>query len=201
TLLESLTEARLDLASELSKDLRDRRAALSERLTRMQKSMAAAADRKAAEAELTRAEEEWEELLGEIRRRNPRYASFRYPEPAAVGVVRRLLGPETALVSYDIPSESVFVFVLTAGSFELLRLETSPRALFEQIENYVGLIARDDRDLWGDLSHRLCDLLVGSWPKRLPGVLRRLVMIAVGPLHSLPVAALSSGGAGPRLLA
>ena len=185
TLLESLTEARLDLTRELPEDLRRRETELSDRLGRLQKGLAGAANRRGAEETIAAAEEEWEQLIGEIRRRTPRYASLVYPEPISVPEARSLLDPQTAIVSFSMTPDRVYAFCLTTGGVAVARLPVSPAALEEQIENYVGLISRDEKGQWTGLARRLSEAVVEPWWAGLPSGVRRLRIVPDGVLHSL----------------
>lgn len=185
TLLESLTEARLDLTRELPEDLRRRETELSDRLGRLQKGLAGAANRKGAEETIAAAEEEWEQLIGEIRRRTPRYASLVYPEPISVPEARSLLDPQTAIVSFSMTPDRVYAFCLTTGGVSVARLPVSPSELEEQVENYVGLISRDERGQWTGLARRLSEAVVEPWRAGMPARVRRLRIVPDGVLHSL----------------
>ena len=165
----------------------------------MQKDLGNAANRKAAEEEMARAEEEWDELISEIRRRNPRYASLRYPEPIAGGEVRTLLDQETAIVSFCSTPDRVLVFRLTESGIDVQPLGVSPASLEERVENYVGLISRDDRGRWEELARRLAADIVEPWRIRLPAGTRRLIIVPDGPLHSLPFESLPVAGDGRML--
>ncbi|HEX7251775.1 MAG TPA: tetratricopeptide repeat protein, partial [Thermoanaerobaculia bacterium] len=177
TLIESLTEVRLDISAELPKELSRRESELSARLVRLQKELATSSDRKAAEDRITGAEEEWDALVAEIRRRDPRYASLRYPEPISWEEARRLLGPETAVISFAAMADRFIVFRLTSSGIDLRRLAISRADLEELVENYVSLISREDADRWKELSQRLGAEIVDPWLEGLPAGVRRLIIV------------------------
>src|SRR5262249_54565494 len=79
-LAEGIAEARLDLAAELPEDMKFREKELGAELDRLQKDLGRASDPAAAESRLRRAEEAWDSLVAEMRRRVPRYAAIRYPD-------------------------------------------------------------------------------------------------------------------------
>lgn len=196
-LVESMAEARIDLSVELPEDLRRREAESSARIDRLQKARSSSS---VSDDDLARAEEEWEGLVGEIRKRSPRYASLTYPSPVSMERARGLLDPESALVSYSASSERVLVFVLTSDSEAVVRLKGSPWDLKERIENYVGLISQSADGRWRDLGSRLYADLVAPWRSLLPARIRRLVIIPEGALHSLTFEALPVPGSARRYL-
>lgn len=201
TLLDGIAEARLDLAQDLPEDLRRREAEVGARIKALQaEASAAGPGRAAAERRLELAEDEWEALVAEMRRRTPRYASLRYPQPLSAEDARRALGPATALVSYAVNSERVIAFVLTASGLSTRRLAVEPRALNERVEDFVGLIARDDGDRWRRLGGRLWADLVEPWIGELPPGTRSLVIVPDGILASLPFEVLAPAAPDARRL-
>jgi CHAT domain-containing protein len=153
------------------------------------------------EDRLAEAEEEWDRLIMEIRRATPRYAAIRYPEPVSADDARALLDPATALVSYSVRPDRTLVFLMTRDGLKMVRLPVSAASLTERIENYVGLIARDDRDSWRLLSGSLYADLVATFRRQLPTSIRHLIIVPDGVLHSLPFETLGPPDRGARRLA
>jgi CHAT domain-containing protein/Tfp pilus assembly protein PilF len=199
-LAEAIVEARLDLSGDLPEDMRRRERELSAEIDRLQKGLSTASDPSAAERRLRGAEEEWDRLLTEMRRTAPRYAALRYPDALSDREARALVGPSEALVSYSLQTDPPAVFVLTAKGLAARRLPVSADDLRERVENYVGLLARDDANRWSALSSELYRDLVAPWRDELPESVRRLVIVPDGVLHSLPFEALVRPGSRPRRL-
>ncbi len=200
-LTEAIAEARLDLAGDLLPDLRKRELELSARLASLQnKAALAGGNRASVEEPLAEAEEEWDRLITEIRRATPRYASVQYPEPISADAVKALLDSTTALVSYSVRAARTLVFVVTHDRLELHRLPVSAPSLAERVENYVGLISRDDREPWSSLAAGLHADLVAPWRGRLPPAIRRLIIVPDGALHSLPFETLAPARLGAHRL-
>lgn len=200
-LVDGIAEARLDLEQDEPEDLRRREAELGVRIKRLEAEVAAGKPgRPEAEAELERAEDDWDRLIAEMRRRVPRYASLRYPQAASGDAARRSLDPSTAIVSYSISADRVLVFVLTASRLSVRRLAISPADLTERVEDYVGLIARDDTDRWRRLGGRLYADLVAPWRGELPRGVGHWIVVPDGVLASLPFEALAPAGEGGRRL-
>jgi CHAT domain-containing protein len=193
TLIESLTEARLDVAGDLPEELRQRESELSARLNRLQKE-------RASEDRIAGAEEEWDQLIAEIRKRDPRYASLRYPDPISWEEVQTLLDGETAVVSFVATTGRILVFRATSSGIEVHPLAVSPEDLEEKVENYVGLISQDERNRWGQLARRLAADVADPWLAGLSGKTRRLVIVPDGALHSLPFESLPEARTGEPLV-
>ena len=201
TLLEGIFEARLDLSQDLPEDLRRREKDLGGEIARLQKDLAKPGpERTVLESRLGRAEDEWEQLIAEMRRKTPRYASLRYPQPVSAAAVAASLGPSTALVSFSMDGDRALVFVLTGSKVSVRRLATSPAQIQEWVEDFVGLVARDDEDRWTSLGNRLYTDLVAPWRADIPAAVRRLIVVPDAALFSLPFEALSSSRAAPRFL-
>ncbi len=200
-LLDGIAEARLDIEQDLPEDLRRREGELGARIKALEAEVASGKPgRGAAEGRLERAEDEWEGLVAEMRRRTPRYASLRYPQAVSAEAARRALGPSTAIVSYSISAERVLAFVLTPSGMSIRRLDVAPAVLAERVEDFVGLIAKDDGDRWRRLGGRLYADLVEPWIGGLPAGTRSLVVVPDGVLASLPFEVLSAAAPGARRL-
>jgi CHAT domain-containing protein len=193
TLTESVTEARLDLADGLSEELRRKESELSARLIQLQKEGA-------TEDRIASAEEEWDRLIAEIRRRNPRYASLHYPDPISWEEAREFLDPETAVISFAVAADRILVFCATSSGVRVQTLAVSPSELEERVENYVGLVSQDERNQWAELGRRIASDVAAPWTESLPATTRKLIIIPDGSLNSLPFESLPAAGPGETLL-
>ena len=199
-LLESVTEARLDMSRELPEDLRRRQDELSGRLASLQKS-SAGAPHASSEASLARAEEEWEQLVAEIRRRTPRYAAVRYPEPIRLTEALALAGPGSAFVSFEVLRDRTLAFVLAGAALQIVPMAMPSARLTELVEGCVGLMSRPGEPRGEAVCRRLSAELVEPWRSRLPAGVRHLVLVPDGALFALPLEALPDVAApGRRLL-
>ncbi len=200
-LLESVTEARLDLSSELPEDLRRRQVELSDRLTSLQKKAAAGRlEHASAEASLARAEEEWEQLVAEIRRRTPRYAALRYPEPIALPAALALVGRDSAVVSFEVLRDRTLVFVLSSGALRIVPVPLPQVRLTELVEGCVGLMSRPGMPRGDAVCRRLAGEVIEPWRSRLPVGARHLIVVPDGALSALPIEALPDAAAPGRPL-
>ncbi len=205
-LLESVTEARLDLSLELPEDLRKRQAELLDRLTLLQKNATVSSSNRAAgEASLARAEEEWEQLVAEMRRRTPRYAALQYPEPIVLPGALGLAGADSAVVSFEALRERTIAFVLSSApssaALQVVPISLPAARLTELVEGCVGLMSRAGTLEGEAVCRRLEVELVEPWRSRLPSGVRRIVIVPDGALSALPIEALPDASApGRRLL-
>jgi tetratricopeptide (TPR) repeat protein len=130
--------------------------------------------------ELDRAEREYDRLVGEIRRSDPRYAAALYPEPVGPELARTLIGRGSAIVLYFFTEKVVYRFLLTSERYEVEPLDVEPAVLSARVENYLELLA-GDHDGWRDISRRLADELLPS----LEGV-TEIIFVPDRTLHFLP---------------
>ncbi len=198
TLLESLAEARVDLARDLPADLRKREEDLESALSELQKKPAGADAASVADARRTY-EQDWEGLLADMRRRTPEYASLRYPQPLTPEEVRSGLDARTALVSFVIGRSRSYVFVVSTAGLRIVDLPEAKPAISDDVENYAGLLSSGGADL-GPMARRLSDRLVAPWEAVLAPGVDHLVIVPDGPLGYLPFETLPDLSTGRLLL-
>ncbi len=206
SLLELLTEARVDVRQGIAPELKERERAVHARLAAIQSQLRRAfassppdAARIAAlEAEFKRADAEREQVELEIRRKHPRYAELQYPTPLGVSAVQGVLDDASALLEYILTRESAFVFVLTREEFRVVRLG-SPKTIREQVEKLREAVARGP--LRGAFSNYvlyarwLYQELVEPVEKLIAGK-RELIIVPDGILYYLPFELLLTSGEG-----
>jgi len=152
SLLELLTEARVDVRQGIAPELKERERAVHARLAAIQSRLLQAyqqprpdaAQIAALEAEFKRADAEREEVEWEIRRRHPRYAELQYPTPVGVSAVQGMLEEGTALLEYVLLRESGVVFVVTREEFRAVRLG-SAKTIREYVEKLREAVAAGPR--------------------------------------------------------
>jgi CHAT domain-containing protein len=152
SLLELLTEARVDVRQGIAPELKERERAVHARLAAIQSRLLQAyqqprpdaAQIAALEAEFKRADAEREQVEWEIRRRHPRYAELQYPTPVGVSAVQGMLEEGTALLEYVLLRESGIVFVVTREEFRAVRLG-SAKTIREYVEKLREAVAAGPR--------------------------------------------------------
>jgi tetratricopeptide (TPR) repeat protein len=152
SLLELLTEARVDVRQGIAPELKERERAVHARLAAIQSRLLQAyrqprpdaAQIAALEAEFKRADAEREQVEWEIRRRHPRYAELQYPTPVGVSAVQGMLEEGTALLEYVLLRESGIVFVVTREEFRAVRLG-SAQTIREYVEKLREAVAAGPR--------------------------------------------------------
>jgi CHAT domain-containing protein/Tfp pilus assembly protein PilF len=152
SLLELLTEARVDVRQGIAPELKERERAVHARLSAIQSRLLQAyqqprpdaAQIAALEAEFKRADAEREQVEWEIRRRHPRYAELQYPTPVGVSAVQGMLEEGTALLEYVLLRENGVVFVLTRKEFRAVRLG-SAQTIREYVEKLREAVAAGPR--------------------------------------------------------
>jgi CHAT domain-containing protein len=159
----------------------------------------------AASEELARAQEEYAELLGEMREANPAYAALVRGEIAPASTVRAALAPDEALLEYLVGDSTTIVFVVTRDSLAALDLNVSHSTLAGLVDFARGTLGSPTEGAaqraWRPSLRRLYRQLVA--PVEASGLLagkRRLVIAPHAELHYLPFAALVVPGPPEQLL-
>jgi CHAT domain-containing protein/Tfp pilus assembly protein PilF len=137
-------------------------------------------------------------VVERIRQTSPRLASLQYPQPLDVKASRAALDAGTALLSYSIGKDKSYLFVLTPGAEVYVHpLPVGERHLRDEIERFRSLIQRaalgaTDKAGILERGRHLYDLLVHPAAATI-ATARRVLIVADGPLHVLPFAALVRG--------
>jgi CHAT domain-containing protein/lipopolysaccharide biosynthesis regulator YciM len=206
-LLDLLAEGRIDVRQGIAADLKQREEEIDSRITAQQTQMldhlsagawdaAKAAD---LDREIRRAEEDREELEWEIRRRQPRYAAVRYPEPLRLEEIQALLDDRSALLEYAVGEERSFLFVVTREGLTRYVLPSAAQLAEEVRRIRVGLETQGRRNyglyvatawnLYRELIAPAADILTHK---------PRLIISPDGPLHYLSFEALLTASAETR---
>ncbi len=139
-------------------------------------------------SQLEGAQQDREELELEIRRRHPRYAALRYPEPPAMEEVRRALGSETALLEYTLGEDGAVLLVLTAETLRCFRLPASSAEIGQLVERARRALGRPGRGSTGGYqlaAWRLYEAILAPARELLEGK-KHLLVVADRSLHTLP---------------
>lgn len=182
TLVELLTEARVEIRQGVDTGLLDRRAALERRLSAKAR-RALAEDQEALLRDLDLVD-------AEIREQSPGYAALVQPRPLTVPEIQALLDPGTLLLSYSLGAGKSWLWAVTADSVETFELparavlEDAARRLHQKLSTFDVEDRGEEAREAADLSH----LLLGPVADRLAG--KRLAIVADGALHYLPFGAL-----------
>lgn len=150
-------------------------------------------------------EEEYQQVLGDIRRRSPRYAALTQPRPLGLREIQQLLDPDTLLLEYSLGAERSYLWAVTRDglrSFQLPgreRIEQAARRLYELVTTRSNrnrgesARQRQERISRADLqtpeaAGELSRLVLGPAALELGG--KRLVVVADGALQYVPFAML-----------
>jgi len=204
SLLELLTEARIDVTAGIAPELKERERAVHARIAGIQSQLLRAysqakpnsAEIAALEEALKRADEERVQIELEIRRKHPRYAALQYPAPIGVREIQGRLDEQTALLEYVLGPENAFLFVVTREGFQAIRLGATAE-IRERVEKLRAAIAQGPlRTAYGNYvvnARRLYQQLVQPAEKWLAGK-RSLIIVPDGSLYYLPFEVLLTTG-------
>jgi len=200
-LLRMLAERDLVFSGDIPPEMDRRRRTLAAEYDRAQSQLAAlspdtdAAAVEASRAELARLRAERESFKAELVKASPRLAALEYPEPLGCAGTLEALEPGTLLLSYSVRPEKTLLFALGPGpgEFHLYATSVSAGRLAQEMRRLRRLIAdgAEPRAASRALSRLLLEQ--ARDPMRR---CRRVVVVADGPLHFLPFAALAWPGGG-----
>ncbi len=211
TLVELLSEARVDVREGVDPALLERRTALLQRLSA--KAERALHEPSGARESEKRAalEEDRQEILrdldlveAEIREKSPGFTALTQPQPLAAAGIQALLDPETLLLSYALGETRSVLWAVTSqgiATFELparAEIETAVRRFHEELSTFDPA----DRPLQAEHAAALGRILLGPVADRLEGrrLVVRLVVITDGALEYVPFGALEIPGGGGAVL-
>jgi CHAT domain-containing protein len=220
SLLESLTEAQVDIRLGVDPELLAREQAvqksLGESATRLRKASGApatdAVSRQLA-AEYRELEDRYNRIQAEIRSKSPHYAALAQPRPSRLDEVQRqILDANTLVLEYALGNQRSYLWCVS--NTEQASYELAPRAEIEQVARraYERLTARisatgsepdrrrqaaeADTAYWLEAA-RLSDMLLGPVAKNIIG--KRLLIVPDGALQYMPFAALPVPGRDDRV--
>jgi CHAT domain-containing protein/predicted negative regulator of RcsB-dependent stress response len=215
SLLESLTEAEVDLRVGVDPDLLKReqmsKRGLADWAERRSRVTTAAAGETAAAAmaeEYRDLEERYNQVQAEIRSKSPRYAALARPRSLNLKEVQeQVLDAETLLLEYALGEERSYLWAVSnrdQASYELApraEIERAAQRVYERLTARLTVtgdqgdrrrrVEQADAEYWQEAG-RLSEVLLGPVAKKMAG--KRILVVADGALQYLPFAALPVPG-------
>lgn len=212
SLLEMLSEFGVDVRQGVEPALLERERELSERLSakagRVVTLMGQPNRQEQAatlKKEVSTLEADYQQVLGEIRRRSPHYAAITQPQPLALGELQQLLDSDTVLLEYSLGAERSYLWAVTQSSLQ--SYELPGRGQIEQLARQLYTLAtarslrnksespqqKRERISQADLqtfaaAEKLSRVVIGPVATELAA--KRLVVVADGALQYIPFAML-----------
>jgi CHAT domain-containing protein/Tfp pilus assembly protein PilF len=204
--LDLLAEAKVNVEENAAPDLANRQQELQQRISQLttqlikERSQESSKQDQAKIGELEKglgqADAELGDWLRELRRRNPRYAAMKYPEPSTLADVQRMLDDKTILLSYSLAEPQSFLFAVSRDDFQVKRLP-SEVTIGERVQKLLAAITDKNNpapEEYRRQAARLSQQLLQPVRHMLAGK-QALVIVADGALHRLPFEALLFPGA------
>ncbi len=215
SLLESLTEAEVDLRTGIDHDLLERELlvnkAFDEWANRNSQFIASGGKTQTAglAEEYRELEYRYNQVEAEIRSKSPRYAALVRPKALSLrDVQRELVDSDTLLLEYALGDERSYLWAISNRDYvsyvlpSRAQIEQSARRVYELLTARIAatptpeagrrLVEDADRQYWQEAS-RLSNMLLGPIAKQMSG--KRLLLVTDGALQYLPFAALPIPGA------
>lgn len=140
-------------------------------------------------ASLKEKEETHAALLIRLKASNPDYAELQSYSPIALSRIRRLLGPQTTLISYFVTPDKTLAFVVSSDSLRVVEIavkEADLRAAIDWFRGFASLRDAESQNL-----KQLYDWLIA--PIRDYIKTGEVTIVPHGLLHYVPFAALTDG--------
>ena len=212
TLLEALSQDRIDIRRGADASLVDRERILRQSLNaksqyriRLLNGQHTEEQAAAADAELAEIFDRYQQVQAEIRAKSPGYATLTQPQPLTTNEIQRLLDADTILLEYSLGEERSHVFVVSQSSltvYELpkrVRIESLARHVYRLLNarNYEVKgeteSRRDARWAQADAEYpkaaaELSRMILGPVAELLPE--KRLLVVSEGALQYVSFAAL-----------
>lgn len=202
--LDVLAESKIDLRRDLTTAQKQQEEAIFTQITGIQKELwnpklENERERKLRD-DLQHAEQQLESFKLEVRRANPRYTSFKYPQPLNVDrISRELLDADTALIEFVMGEDSSFAWVIHQGRVSTVTLpsqkeiEALVRDYRASLSEKVSVSAPRSIAKINAQGSALYRKLFGAMAAKI-STARKLIIVPDGSLWYLPFETLS----GPR---
>lgn len=213
SLLDLLAEAQISIREgvdsallEKEKSVRQRLNAKAEYQFRLLQGTHTIAQAETVSHEVDSLAREYQDVLAEIRTRNPRYAALTQPQPLTAEQIRReIVGPSTVLLEYSLGDERSYLWAVTSSeveSFELPKrdeIESLARSVYELLtarnrkisgetrQQKRARITQADAEVYRSAA-RLSQMLLGPVSADLGH--KRLLIVSDGSLEWIPFGAL-----------
>ncbi|MBS1997687.1 MAG: CHAT domain-containing protein, partial [Cyanobacteria bacterium SZAS LIN-2] len=145
---------------------------------------------------------EWRDVLNQLRRRHPNYASLISASTLTFGQMRdlwyeRVLQDDTCLVEFYFPKEYLLVSAVTSASeaplTHVILEDETLESLREDLATFLEMSSTEGWEVPVSLCKRLYNKLLGPLVSQLPPFVKRLVLVPHGALYHLPFSALHDG--------
>jgi CHAT domain-containing protein len=212
SLLDLLTEARVDVRQGVDASVLERERDLAKRLNARAASQTKLLSRShtpeqaaALKQEIDQLENDYERAQAEIRRTSPAYAALTQPRPLGVKEIQQQLDPDTLLLEYSLGSERSYLWAVTRDSISSFEL-VSENKIKDAATNLYSLMTARSRSEKGETASRkqqrireadeqltqaarsLSSMVLDPVAPQLAN--KRLVVVADGALQYIPFAML-----------
>jgi CHAT domain-containing protein len=219
TLLELLSEAKIDLKEDIDPKLSSQEQILYQQLDQAEKQRLIIyqdnnnTDAQKAEINQTldQLTQQFQQLQEEIRHSSPKYAAFKYPQPTTTEQIQnKILDNDTVLLQYTLGKEKSYLWVVTKDSFNSYELPNNTE-LTELINNVRRQITDIKKERFPDLIKQKAEQERIAAIQQISQIIlqpaapllnkKRILIIPDGALYTLPFSVLSTSDANYEPLA
>jgi CHAT domain-containing protein len=198
SLLETLTEANIDIRQGVDPELLERASVLRRQIETREEKRVQLLSGKYSQEQAAKATKELEELITQyqqvqahIRSVSPRYIALTQPIPMSLAQMQQILDQDTMLLEYALGEDRSYLWVVTVDSFNVYELPN--RAEIEKIARqvYELLVVSNKRESQRPAelaAARLSQIVLGPIAEKLGR--KRLLVVGEGALQYVPFGAL-----------
>ncbi len=143
---------------------------------------------KEAEAQLPALRQEHENILNQIRQKNPDYGVLKIGSSADVEKIQELLDEKTALLEYNLVPNCLIAWVVTKHSLRVEKIPIPMGTLIQNVQAVRMMMGKPKSPAVYKLLGQLYESIIKPFEKEIQG--KNLVIVPDGALHYLPFAAL-----------
>jgi CHAT domain-containing protein/Tfp pilus assembly protein PilF len=201
SLVEMLSERRVDFAADAPKELLQKQQELDDQRNIAYKQLSKldpekdTARMEQLRADIAKIAIGQRQLVAEIRQKSPQYAALQYPQPLDLKGAQAALDAGTLLLMYLVGDDETYLFAVTKTNLQLHRLKVKRGELRERVEKFRLALA--NQAAFRPRGRALYDLLVRPAQAQVDKA-QRVLICPDGSLHTLPFAALIQGKDGGR---
>ena len=134
--------------------------------------------------EISKRNQEWNQLKEEIQKNNPQYVDLKYPQPPRVNEIQKIVDKDSILLSYWLGTERSYLWAVTYDSINSYELPSRNKIAEDAKEFFDYLTITEKRKKTKKAAiatAKLTEILLGAVAKQIEG--KRILLVADATLQ------------------